>query len=43
MSVLIIPDSISFSKTLLDMIWSIAMALVLVILAGLWERGRNPF
>ena len=43
MSVLIIPDPISFSKNLLDMIWSIPVALVLVILAGLWERRRNPF
>ena len=43
MSVLIIPGWILFSKTLLVKIWSIAVALVLVTLVGLWIRGRNPF
>ena len=43
MSVLIIQDWILFSKTLLVKIWSIAVPLVLVTLAGLWLRGRNPF
>ena len=43
MSVLIIPDWILFFKTLLVKIWSIAVALFLVSLVGLWISGRNPF
>lgn len=43
MSVLMIPDSILFSKTVLFEIWSITLVLVLGTLVGLWIRGRNPF
>ena len=43
MSVLIIPDWILFSKTLLVKIWPIVVALVLVPLVDLWISGRNPF
>ena len=43
MSVLIIADWIFFSKALLVKLWSIVVALVLVILVGLWITFRNPF
>ena len=43
MSVLMIPDSILFSMTVLFEIWSITLVLVLGTLVGLWIWGRNPF
>ena len=43
MSVLIKLVWILFSNTLLFKMWTIAVVLVLVTLAGLWIRGRNLF
>ena len=43
MLVLIIPNWILFSKTVLVKIWSIAVALFLVTPTGLWIRDRNTF